>query len=388
MKAPTLPAAAAWVASVALAFLAGFFVSGRGDREDPEVPGRTARPEAASAPGMKAEERPGDDPVRALSTIARLARSGTSEEFGAVVDRLGASWHRGKNDPVLQLCLEAWGRQGGAAAIEHLRASSLSAEFRGWALRHIVTGWGQADAPGALRWASESLRPSVGYEASALVAAITVASQAGEVEAAIAAAAKLQSGGYRNAAFDAIASALLAEKSPRDLVDWLEGDSPASGLADEFVRPLAHRLAARDPAKAGAWAMTLSNPNHRSQAIGNVARGWARQSPRDAGAWAESLPAGDSRSMALGYVAQVWADTDIQATGEWLNSLPETSDIDRAFAQFISDIAEDYPRIASEWANSINDPGARRAAVIKVSNVWRRTDSESALRWRDESLRR
>jgi len=103
------------------------------------------------------------------------------------------------------------------------------------------------------------------------------------------AAERLPAGGVRDTAFSAQVSS-AARKDPQKAAQRVEA---LSGSADypAAVRGFVDATAAKDPAAAIEWALTISQPGaQRSAALEKAVAEYFRQKPADARKWVESAP--------------------------------------------------------------------------------------------------
>lgn len=208
----------------------------------------------------------------------------------------------------------------------------------------------------------------------------------------------------------------LVQLNPERARDWSER-SPVD-VRDVAVQTLLRHWTATDPNSAGAWTLSLTNPELQATAyralhrqlldqvpppIGAawaarlaalpqgaayaelIAELWSREDPDAAWAWARQLPA-DARDGALSAVIGQAASRAPEATAQWSLSLPPGTLRTQAVHRSLTHWADRDPSAAAEWVStqSANAPEVL-AAAPQILARWFGSDPEAARRWLDSA---
>lgn len=136
---------------------------------------------------------------------------------------------------------------------------------------------------------------------------------------------------------------------------------------------------------------------------------WVMNNPEEAVAWIRSLPADEQKPVrentgmillmtkpAMGadfmlegaeqkrlphiytQIADTWARQDSRAAGEWLNKQPQGPELDNARSTYATIVAQSDPALAMDWARSVQDEKGREGSISQVYLQWRKKDPKAA----------
>lgn len=188
-----------------------------------------------------------------------------------------------------------------------------------------------------------------------------------------------------------------------------------NGARSHILGEIAEVWAARDPAAASAWAMSLegsareatmgkvlgtmaqTDPAGAARRVGEmgksggsyvlpVVESWSQQDPRAAAAWTLQQPANDNSGRALGTALWHWTTREPEAASQWLADQPANPVLDGGIAGLSKAAMGIDPGAATQWANSISDPALRETMVNGSLGAWRKADPGAANRWAETNL--
>ncbi|MGE4551008.1 MAG: hypothetical protein AAEJ57_06425 [Opitutales bacterium] len=410
----------AWIATVALAFVGGYYMNDGGNGlpqlvdkgtqpvdlgqgagktdQTPNFPPEEGNP-PDSPPNGKVPftppttppprtEKPPENLVEALASAnlitrwgsfmdaVRTADEGNIMQVVAAFETLPAGYERNME---MRLLMQAWARFDTPAALAY--AKGLDATEGRLAITEVMTSWGEADPDGALSWMQLNVDPKAANRKGYLPGLISgIASR--DLERANKLLTSIED---RNARWQA--STLLLqrymEQSPENAMAWanqLPADDP--NYRNGILGQVGAAIAKRDPAQCAKWAEKLEPGEGRNRVVSSLIAHWSRRSPSEAAQWAGSLQDTASRVHGMTQVVNFWAFKDPTATAQWLDGYPRTAETDPVVQTFVNRVTSRDPSSAANWANVIVDPNRRDSSVRQVLKTWNRLNASSAEAWR------
>jgi hypothetical protein len=276
---------------------------------------------------------------------------------------------------------------------------------RAGTLPTIARTYATRDAEGALAWA-RSLQPPEPGVMAAVISGIADTDPARAFDLA----SELSSPMEQTQALQSVVSTTVM-RDPASAVSLLERllASPNSAQRQGLVQMALSTLASRDPSKAAEWL--IANPGQSTEAVMQVASGYARTDPARAASYSSRLT-GDARVAWLRGVASAYAQVDSRGALEWVEQLRGTAEYDEAAfaivqsapqdpaaaARLLESIGrDDYqrngvgavamrwtnidPAAAANWATNLRDPTQRMLAVQMVASNWATQNASAAREW-------
>ena len=197
-----------------------------------------------------------------------------------------------------------------------------------------------------------------------------------------------------------------ARQDPQAALDWAR-TLPEQQQAGAYSGVLG-TIAATDPQKAAALALTLKTGEARSHILDEIAKSWARHSPEEALTWASSLEPGESKtatsfalkswsetnpekaaeyfdknpnSAHLGLIATQWAQRDPESAAHWIHSKPRSPQRDDALAKTLWNWTTQTPKAATAWIEALPQGSSRDQAIAGLTTAAVEFDPRSALEW-------
>ena len=416
----SLKVSIAWIATVALAFVGGYYMNdvgnglphlldngtepvelGQGAEKTKQPPNSPPRggvkpnsPSNGKAPFTPPTTpatrpvKPPKDLVKALASANLITRWGsfmdavrTADESNirqvvAAFETLPAGYERNME---MRLLMQAWARFDTPAALVY--AKGLDATEGRLAITEVMTSWGEADPDAALSWMQLNVDPKDANRQGYLPGLISgIASR--DLDRANKLLSSIED---RNARWQA-SSLLLQrymEQSPDNAMAWanqLPADDP--NYRNGILGQVGAAIAKRDPTQCAKWAEELEPGEGRNRVVSSLIAQWSRRSPSEAAKWAGSLKDVPSRVHGMTQVVNFWAFKDPTATAEWLDSYPRSAETDPVVQTFVNRVTSRDPSSAANWANVIVDSNRRDASVRQVLSSWTRLNATAAEAWR------
>ncbi len=162
---------------------------------------------------------------------------------------------------------------------------------------------------------------------------------------------------------------------------------PAGENRDAVQTQLAQLMAAKGQPAEAAQVLAGLGRAADSEALAFIGEAWAARDPARAAAWAVGQEPGPAQNRAIETVVRVWGDSDPRAVGEWLSQFPPGETRDRSLVAYLmrsgnwtSTKAQQNAEFA-RWFDQIDDP--RQRAIAARSIFWRelRNDPTAARAW-------
>lgn len=285
------------------------------------------------------------------------------------------------------LFAHVWGRVDGERAMAAMKEMAGARVYGGPYLAQGLSGWALTDREAAKAWVDaladrrERTMAVMGFLNSVLAVDPVAASRYLEEF-------DLEPTG-RRFAVRMVTDRMLDQRGTDFAGKW------AQTLEDEEMRitalgELARSLARDDPAKAATWlSRTLKLEKNEdvkaaNSAVGEIAKAWARNDPKDTLEWLSGLPA-SLQPEGMKDLFAGWVMRDAEAAALKLKALPVGRPRDFAIDGFATRLAREDPEAAVAWANSISDPEIKQDALVRVAQVWWRSDAAAAGAWLEES---
>ena len=244
-----------------------------------------------------------------------------------------------ERDRLLGILMRYWADRdpGGASAwLEDLPVGA----FRSDATQDLVSAWSERSPEEVVTWATDELLEGRLMAASALLSA-------------------------------------WGAQDPEAAGAWLEGLSRREDLPDKAIASLTASLAyswgQSDGPAAAEWALSdRLGTTSRTQAIVNVAAGWAQHDPLALSVWLEqAVDAGEPAAVASHVtLASHWAGSSPETAGQWAVSLAEQGLRELTLSAFVSSLAVDDPGRALDWLPSIQDQERRTTTLLDIYDTW------------------
>ena len=261
------------------------------------------------------------------------------------------------------MLVEHWAKREPASAASWCRQLPPSADRQ--QLKEMVSNiWAGTDPETALQLApsAEGFRQLVQRSA----------------ERAEAEALRLPPGDQRMMAISVIAATKL-DHDPRSAVKWLEtlsGDDRATALSATMPE-----LTEADPLAVARYVEQLS-PTDRAVHVGrDFAVLWANKDAPEAAKWAATLPPDSPlHQRAVAGVAEIWARSDPAPAAAWISRMAPDRTREGAARVYVDNVASYDPAAAAALVPKLAD-NARDAAIVRIAQVWLKTDSNAARLW-------
>ncbi len=274
------------------------------------------------------------------------------------------------------------------AALE-LSGQITSPRFREQATNAVLREWATTDPMTALQWIdanSANLTRSV-YNGQ-LAAAYRGFTEANP-QAAFTQASQLSAeNGYERRLKSQILRQVIRSQAEngellaaKQSIELMSDPDLRSDLLGELVDVWADSA----PEDAAAYVASLGD-EATSQQKTALARSWSRIDPAAAAAWLDSLdPSDPSVSRAARDVVREWARYDLSASAEWLNSRPASPELDRAVASYTYHAVQEDPASAMAWAESVDSDRMKGYLQMRVAGAWREDDPTAFQSYLDNS---
>lgn len=219
-----------------------------------------------------------------------------------------------------------------------------------------------------------------------------------DLEPLLAFARSLPAGRPQKEALDTLLVRKIHQSSVDEAIEFVErlpnldrvGRDPFKH--DAFKR-LATQLAARDPARAIAWAERHAGHPFGAELRVRIARRWSRDDPAAAIAWAETIPlpeasgsrgapATSERAQALKAALRNWLTLDPAAARAWVDAQPYDDRLHPLLELTLLHQAGQGDGTGAlarlEARDDVADP---TPLIVTIGQVWRRQDEASAEAW-------
>ena len=175
---------------------------------------------------------------------------------------------------------------------------------------------------------------------------------------------------------------VLARQGAGVVIDWAEGvDSDELGFKKTVFSKASGALAEYHRPQAMAWVTEQYGQRHAEGSARLVALNWAESDPDAAFEWLASLPPGEEKTQTVGFVFAYWLKTQPEKAAAWLEATESSEALDPAVRAVALARGAKDPAAGLQWARRIHDPGNRERVMVKIGQVWIRTDPEAAKMW-------
>jgi len=169
-----------------------------------------------------------------------------------------------------------------------------------------------------------------------------------DLDAALTAAESSASGRPSGRVVESLMSEMLSQRGA-DAARQAGDAMPAGDLKNSYLRALAERLAGKDAAGTAQWALSFSDP--------------------------------ETKSRALGQIMGEWAKSDATAAGNFLAKQPVSAETDSAREHYAEQVARKDPSGAMTWATTITDVARQERTLTTLARDWTRRDPAAANQW-------
>ena len=150
---------------------------------------------------------------------------------------------------------------------------------------------------------------------------------------------------------------------------------------DGAVFNVLSHMASQDPKRVAGMMNQLSN-NHQTLLIRSITFAWIKKDQDSALAWLESLPASQARSQGYNSAIQSLTSKDPKAASDLLDHVP-INDRARTAGNIASAWVSKDPLAARDWVTQLNDPQSMQAGLERILGVWTNKDPQSAMDFLD-----
>jgi RNA polymerase sigma factor (sigma-70 family) len=265
-----------------------------------------------------------------------------------------------------RLFLRAWGKVGGAAAVEY--AVSHGGQGSDEAVA-ALGGWSAAAPHQAKIWL-EALPESEAKET--LIYGLLDGWSTVDFQSAAAYAESRPGGPARDSFRELLLQRALRSggiAAAQSWVDRIPEDDQNRDYKQRAFGDVIQAMLYRDPAAAARWISELSGQAYvGAEAVTNTALKLAEASPTDALRWVTTLkPADlDGVGQGAGAVFQTWAQQDPGAAGGWLRQNTNHPFYDQMTASFVRAVAGVDRAVADEWAQTIRNDRVREETLAAL----------------------
>ena len=405
MKPTALILAAAWILSLAAAFLVG---RGSSDGADPvpadprgEARSDRARPPSAKSPRTRSpaarsghSARPGEqrssaivagqpprqavvelaqltDPMERAKGFLALIENLAPEDFRDVVADFRALGMTEERMSEYGMLLHAWGKSDPVGALQY----AMKETGTPFARQTILASWAADDPAAAVAFARDNHQ---GDGANPLLVGAIRGIAPSDL---VLATELLEELPYSRERGDALQSMLpfVLQDGVEIALDWTEG------IADKRLKSgaltyIVSDLSENQPEEAARVLLTLEDQSAAVRVADEVAGSLARVSIEHAITWSEGLP-DDVRAEAVEGIVGRYASQDPDAASRWLESLSGTTNLDAAIRSFAWTTQRREPQLAAEWIGRIGDDRRRTEMYHGVLSRWLNADQAAATSW-------
>ena len=406
MNAQRILIAAAWLATLAIAYVMGG--SGEPQRNSPpSIPPISATPTAsfeksqpAVGPGSDAQDETGktNRDVPSIIAQARLQMAGGMGGMMNIRAMLRAIAPIAElDDSQLQ------------EALSEVEKSVREPQQKMMFYSLLLGQWAESDGPAAMAYAQEKLGKGSMFDMGVTASVLGTWARRDPDAVWKWMQTRPADDGNDRTRMMAISSVFAGIASNN-----LETALTRLGTLDEQSRGMALsgivQSASDETARRRLIERTASLPaDQRNQLRQGLVGQWAMSNPDESIAWIRSLPADEQKPLresagqmllmtkpATGAdfmlenadekdrpqlydrVVMQWAQQDARAAGEWLTRQPQGPELDGARRTFARTVVSRDPPAAMDWARSVQDEGQRAESVGQVFNMWRAKDASAA----------
>jgi hypothetical protein len=172
-----------------------------------------------------------------------------------------------------------------------------------------------------------------------------------------------------------------AEADPRAAAAWCSG-LPEGPVQAQCLQQVGIAWAASDLAGASAWAAGLQEGEAKERVLVSLGYEAARTDPKSALQLASSLPASTDRDELIAHAVSQWAATDPAAASAWVEQVQDANLLARLVETVAIASAKHDPQFAGRIAaaGALNGSEAERATA-SVAQSWAQVDAEGAAKW-------
>lgn len=316
------------------------------------------------------------DPVRSMMYFTQLVGQLTAENAPLALQAVRENTSGWESMRYMNLITHAWGEKAGAEALVALK--ELRGREGAWARSSALAGWAAADPLAAQRWLADGNLPEERREAMAMQRGLLHGLARVDVDQALGYLMTLPQD-QRDDFVDILAEQKLKE-GPQAASQW------ALTLADPEMKTDALGTISRQYLRLGLdqalqWAAGLAGDDTGRRAVGRIADEFAERNPGEAFAWAEKLPAGRSRVEAYEEVFHEWTRSDPFMASTQLTQLRPGPERDAAITAFSRTFSRENPQDALVWAGVITDPQERMDTTLDIVRNWNARAPAEAQQW-------
>jgi RNA polymerase sigma factor (sigma-70 family) len=308
------------------------------------------------------------DPLERSQRLAELLAGLTAEN----APHIAAAFEHAKDSGIRfgderRLFLRAWGKLGGAPAVEYAikhagnASDEAMAALGGWATAapHLAQAWLEAlpnsDTKEKLVYGLLDGWSTRDFQAAAAYAESRPASPARDRFRELLLQRALRAGGLSAA---------------QNWIARIPGDEQNRAYKQGAFSGVVQAMLYRDPAAAAQWIASLDGESYvGADAVTKTAAKLAETSPTEALRWMASLKPADLKgvSRGAGSILQQWAQQDAPAAGTWLQSNPTHPFYDQLASSYVQSVVASDPSAAKAWAQTIREPVTREKALASLS---------------------
>ena len=273
------------------------------------------------------------------------------------------------------MLLHAWGKVDPLGAISYAQANSRSDH----AVKEVLASWSTNNPNAALAWARENHE---GDKANPYLVGIiggladsnpTLATQV------------LQELPFSKERGEALGSLIphIAQLGVEGANSWLSGieDPKLVGGASAY---LADHFSKQDPVMGAQWASSIADDEARQRAISEVVDNWADKDPAAAQTWIETLSPQDQLTAGPEFVSS-YASQDANAAADWLDSQSNSENYQDLLREFTNGATRSDPVLALNYGNELDDDSSRSRTVGRALWTLYKQDKDSARNWIDNN---
>jgi hypothetical protein len=391
---------AAWLLSIAVAFIIGGKISPSSEKQSASSAGNSsdyisprrraseestpsARKGTASRQTSSRSSRDleitsivnNDDPIARASDLLKLIGTLGASDFQAVVADFRALGITRERMGEYGMLLHAWAKVDPLGALDYAEAQTGSP----FARQTILASWATDDPDSAVTWAKghhegEGANPWLVGVIRGL--ASTNSTRATEI------LSDLPYSRERGSALSALIPHIARQGQQKGIL-WLET------ITDERLHAgatsyLAANLAKTNPERTAEWISSLSDSDAKTRAAGNVAEEWAEQDLQSALTWTDTLD-GSSKTNAAREVIGSYAKENPEQASAWLKTMSGEPGYEKIVESYIWNTVRSNPEASLAQIPEIQDPKSQSRYYERILRSWKGRDPEAAAVWMDNN---
>ncbi len=406
MNTPRILVAAAWLATLAVAYFFGS--SGESARHSTAAPPaptpvptvsadavpvtapggeasreevRSEKPSVASLIARARLEMRGGQPgmrnsrgmLRAMAALAELDDAQLQEALAEVEQSVREA---GQKQMLYSALLGLWAETDGRAAMAYAQGKlGKGSRFAGNAIQAVVGAWARRDPEAVWKWFETQPKDEVDDHTRGIAATSVFRGMAAhDLESALARLLTIDDRS-RTSALHGIADSATDNASRRRLLDRSASLPP--GQRDKIRDIVTPEWALSAPDEVMAWIRSLPADEQKS-VRGSASDDLLHAKPALAADFLLEGAAEKDKRRILARTVSSWAQEDVRAAGEWLTKQPQGPELDDARSRYAGLVAPRDPAAAMDWARSVQNEKQRTQSIASVYGTWRAKDPAAA----------